>query len=204
MKIFRGVGACETVGRRIIQLVLLGIAFSRFSNLAHAQPLPALRPPRGEITPTFWGQHGWQIIIVVVASIIVVGVLIILLTRAKPKLSEPPEVLARRSLVTLRGRTVNGALLMEVSRVFRRYLIFAFDLSPHEPTTAELSQTLQSSTKADPSLVSSVVKFLRECDEDKFSPNTSPPHTDPATRALELLEKIEVCRRRTLYQAAAA
>jgi hypothetical protein len=204
MKISRDVGTREIVRRRSIRLVLLGIAFSAFSILANAQPLPALRPARGEITPTFWEQHGWHIVIVVVASIILVGIVIILLTRAKPKLSEPPEVLARRSLVALRGRTVNGALLMEVSRVFRRYLIFAFDLSPHEPTTAELSQTLQSSAKADPSLVASILKFLRECDEDKFSPNTSPPHTDPATRALELLEKIEVCRRRTLYQAAAA
>jgi hypothetical protein len=186
---------------KINRTILLGLGLCFHSLFASAQPPPALRPPRGEIAPTFWEQHGWQIIIVVVANIILIGVLIILFTRQKPKPPESPEVLARRSLAALRGRKVDGVLLMEVSRIFRRYVIFAFSLPPEELTTTELQNALQSRARED---VSAAIDFLRQCDDGKFSPMGTPPNSDPASRALELLEKIEICRRQALPQATTA
>ena len=186
---------------KINRTILLGLGLCFHSLFAFAQPPPALRPPRGEIAPTFWEQHGWQIVIVVVANLILIGVVIVLLTRQKPKPSEPPEVLARRSLTALRGRIVDGALLMEVSRIFRRYVIFAFNLPPDELTTAELQSALPSRAHEE---VLAAIDFLRQCDEEKFSPIGTPPNADPASRALELLEIIEVHRRQSPAEATTA
>ena len=194
MKVFRRVSSCGASG-------LLAFAFLLQAHLAGAQPPPALRPPRGEIAPTFWEQHGWQVVIAAIAIIIAAGVVIILLTRKKLKPPEPPEVLARRSLVALRGRKVDGTLLMEVSRIFRRYVIFAFNLPPGELTTAELRSALQSRSNEN---MLAAVDFLRQCDEGKFSPGGTFPNVDPATRALELFEKIEISRRPFIPQATAA
>jgi hypothetical protein len=160
-----------------------------------AQPIPALRPPHGEIKPSFWEQYGWLTIIVATVLIIVIAALIILLTRPGKKIVEPPEFVARRGLAALRGRVTDGPMLMEVSRILRRYVVFAFDLPPQELTTTELKQTLQSLPRTEPALVAAVTEFLRQCDEDKFSPPALPPHTDAPSRALELLEKIESRRR---------
>ena len=93
---------------------------------------------------------------------------------------------------------------MEVSRIFRRYIVFAFNLPPDELTTAELSRTLQSLPQAEPALAAEIGEFLRQCDEDKFSPPAMPPHVGVATRALALLEKVEARRRQLLEKQTAA
>ncbi len=167
---------------------------------ALAQPIPSLRPPRDEINPTFWEQHGLLIIIAAVVLLVTVATLLFLLLRPRKKLAEPPEVAARRSLTALRGRIADGALLMEVSQIFRHYVVFAFDLPPQELTTVELCATLPSSRKAEPGLVAAIGDFLRVCDVDKFSSHPVPPIADAAARALELLEKTEVRRRQFLPQ----
>jgi hypothetical protein len=184
--------------------LLLITALISVTTPALAQPIPTLRPPHGEINPTFWEQYGWLTIIVPIVLIIVIGALIVLLTRPKKNIVERPEIVARRGLAALRGRVTDGAMLMEVSRILRRYVVFAFDLPPQELTTTELKQTLQSLPRTEPALVAAVTEFLRQCDEDKFSPPALPPHTDAPSRALELLEKIEARRRLLLAQQPAA
>src|SRR5579862_4290772 len=111
MKIFTS-GSLRRASRLLALFLMLR------ARLTFAQPLPALRPPRGEIAPTFWEQHGWQIAITSLVIIIVAGVVIVVLTRQKPKPPEPPEALARRSLAALRGRPVDGKLLVDISRIF--------------------------------------------------------------------------------------
>jgi hypothetical protein len=176
------------------------------SALAEGPPFlgPTLLPPRGEISPTFWEQHGWLVIIDAFIALIIITALVILLTRPRQIRIEAPEVVARRALEKLRSRADDDALLMEVSRVFRRYLVFAFDLPPEELTTGELDRTLQSSPKTEPALARDVVNFLRQCDQDKFSPPVVPPRVGVASRALELLEKIEAHRRQTFVHPSAA
>jgi len=169
------------------------ILVSTFS-LSAAEPPPTLRPPRGEIGPTYWEQHSSLIIIGASVAVVVLTALIILVTRPKRYRSEPPEVLARRGLTALVNRPEDGALIMEASRIFRRYVIFAFNLPPVELTTAELNQTLQSSPKADSALVTGIAEFLRQCDEEKFAPLSNPPRLHTVLRALELLDKIEKLR----------
>lgn len=189
--------------RRIRPLLFASIfVFGSFSALA--QPIPPLRPAHGEINLTFGEQHGWQIIIAATILAVAIAAFIILLIRPKMRVPEPPEVWARRSLAALRGRSPDGPLLMEVSRIFRRYVIFAFELPSQELTTAELNQALQSAPKAEPALAAAITSFLRQCDLDKFASRHGPPLADAATSALELLERIEAHRRRFLPQPSAA
>ena len=171
---------------------------------ALAQPHSGLLPPRGEISPTFWEQHAWLVILITFFIVLALTALLILLTRPKQNEIVPPEIAARRALQARLNRPADGVLIMEVSRIFRRYLVFSFNLPPDELTTAELNRALQSLPSAEPALAAEIGDFLRRCDEDKFSPPALPPRCDVATRALTLLEKIETRRRQVLEKQTAA
>jgi hypothetical protein len=166
-----------------------------FAASAPAQPHSGLLPPRGEIGPTFWEQHAWLVILVAFFIVLALTALLIVFTRPNQNEIVPPEIAARRALQARLNRPADGTLIMEVSRIFRRYLVFAFNLPPDELTTAELSHALQSLPQVEPALAAEIGDFLRQCDEDKFSPPALPPHVDVATRALALLEKIKTRRR---------
>jgi hypothetical protein len=187
---------------QILRLLLLCLLF--ISNAALAQPHSGLFPPRDEINPTFWEQHALLVILVTFFIVLALTALLILLTRPKQNEIIVPEVAARRALQALQNRPADGALIMEVSRIFRRYVVFAFNLPPDELTTAELSRALQSLPQAEPALVTAIGDFLHQCDEDKFSPPALPPHVNVASRALALLEKIETRRLQLLAQPTAA
>jgi hypothetical protein len=188
------------VNSPILALVRSCITLALCSIPAFAQPPPALRPPRGEIGPTFWEQYEPLVIIAALAAFILAVVLTVLFMLPKHNPAESPLGATRRGLAARQNRTEDGALIMEVSQIFRGYVIFAFELPSGELTTAELAQSLQSLQKTDPALTTAIVDFFRRCDEDKFSPPALPPHANVASRALELLNKIEAQRRQTLMQ----
>ena len=102
--------------------------------------------------------------------------------------------MARRALLSLRSRPEDAALVGEVSRIFRRYLTFAFALPPVELTTTELARELQSRAAGNPALAGSISDFLRRCDEWKFAPGARGTKLAAAPAAVELLEQIEVHR----------
>lgn len=180
------------------RLICLGLLFCVIPAIA--QPPPDLRPPRGEIPPSLWEAHPRLIIAAAIITLLVVIALVVLLTRPRRIVNEPPEIVARRRLTALLNRPENGALLAEVSRVFRRYVIFAFRLPPDEMTTTELDRLLHALPNAETTLVADVGDFLRQCDEEKFAPQSRPPRVNAAGRALALLEKIEARRRQQLVK----
>lgn len=183
--------------RRPLALSLVtGISLALSAALSSAQPPAALRPPRGEINPTFLEQHGWLIAAMALVALIAIVLLIVLFTRPKLRVAEPPEVAARRALHALGHTAEDGTLIMEASRIFRRYVLFAFGFPAVELTTKELREALQSRPQCDPAMVTEIDDFLRQCDEEKFAPLSRPPRLRSVARALELLEKIEVQRRR--------
>jgi hypothetical protein len=181
-------------------LVSIGIL-----GAAHGQSLqlPKLRPPHGELGPTFWEQHHWAVIISSAAFLVLAPLLVLWLLRPKPRVFVPPEVIARRALEALRGRTEDGPLTVEVSRILRNYLISVFMLPLEEFTTAEMLQALQARPQADPALVKSIGAFLRRCDELKFGPTFPPAQTGLVAQASDLVEEIEKQRPRTLAGATA-
>ena len=160
-------------------------------------PLP--RPLRTELHPSFWAQHGGMIMLAAILTVGVVGLCIWRLRRPKPIIVIPPEALARSALESLRGRTEDGALVSDVSRIFRHYVISTFQLPPDELTTGELQKALQPPAHANAELVDGIIDFLRACDEWKFAPLRSGAGGTPApltvAGALELIGKIEARRK---------
>jgi hypothetical protein len=157
--------------------------------------LPPLQPPHGELPPTFWEQHRWLILAATLVALALLVLLILWLRRPKPVIVIPPEEVARRALEALRGQPENGVLLMKVSGVFRRYVIFACGLPSRELTTTEVCRAVAVRPQFKPDLGDAIAGFFRQCDERKFSPTPPAAELSAVTGALALLEQIEQRRR---------
>lgn len=175
----------------VVLLVCLSV-ISAF-GIATDGKIPPLHPPHEALQPlSFWERYRWPILITAGGAVVALTALsVVILRRSKPAVVTPPVIVARRSLESLRGRNEDGQLLMDVSRIVRRYVNFAFRLPPAEWTTAETQRALQSYSKSDPALVASITDFLRRCDISKFAPGPPPGQIGAVSRALELVEKVE-------------
>jgi hypothetical protein len=171
----------------------LGVFISP-SALAADDKIPPLLPPHSELEPTFWAQHRWQFIGGGATILILMALGVWLLRRPKPVVVEPPAVLARRALEPLRGRPEDGALVAEVSRIVRRYVLSALNFPADELTTTEFRALLLSRPQINPEMAESVGDFLRRCDQWKFAPEPPTPQLGAVAGALELVEKVEQSR----------
>jgi hypothetical protein len=167
------------------------VAFS--ASAQDADKIPKLAPPYPELPPTFWEQYGNSIIIGGIVLVLLVAVGIWLGLRKRPVAIVPPEVRARNELLALQALPEDGAVLSKVSQALRRYFIAAFGLPPGEYTTAEFCRVIHRNEKIGAELSTSVAVFLRNCDENKFSPVSTTPLSAVA-RALELVERGEALR----------
>jgi len=162
---------------------------------AFAQPATnkpsALAPAYGQIPQTFWNQHGTMIIIGGLTALLLFGVLLWMLLRTKMPLVVPPEILARQALSKLEGLPEDGNVLSEVSQILRRYVSTVFKLPPGELTTAEFFSALASNDKISVELGDAVSRFLRECDERKFSTAAVSTPFNAVPRALKLISLAE-------------
>lgn len=190
-------------------LVLLwSLVFGAWSfSIAATNPfdpdfIPPLRPPRAEIPPTFWEQHGLWIVIGSIALLAVICVAIWLLSHRRPPIAVPPEVRARQALEKLRERAEDGVVLSWVSQILRRYATSAFGLASGELTTTEFCTVIAGNGNVGPELAASMAEFLRTCDERKFAASPSKPALGAAAQALKLIQLAEV-RRSYLKQEAA-
>src|SRR5437763_10917797 len=121
---------------------LLPVLLIAQTNFDSAEAIPPLRPPRGEIPPTFWEQYGHWMMIGVVLAIVLAGVAVWLLTRSKAGKTVPPHEQARRALEPLCAQPENGALLSKVSQILRHYVTAAFGLPGEELTTSEFCKMI--------------------------------------------------------------
>src|SRR5208337_4672486 len=125
------------------RVVIAGtIVFARTQLLAQPNPevtnaLPKLSAPYGELPPTIWEQHGTLIIAAGVGTVMLAVLAVWRITRPRPTLRIPPEVLARDALESLRRQPEDGAALSRISQILRQYFIGSFSLEPGEWTTAE-------------------------------------------------------------------
>jgi hypothetical protein len=117
-----------------------------------------------------------------------------------------PETQARRELETLKGQAQTGTLLSSVSRVTRGYLGRAFELPAGELTTTEFCEQLAKEERVGPVLGATAQKFLKHCDELKFSPAPPPEPFDAVAESLKLVEhgqaRLREARRTELEEAA--
>jgi len=187
--------AKSRTGETVAIFVACLFVLSGAVNGLAAEPLPLLLPPHGELPPTFWEQYGTLAIISGVAGAAAIALLVIWLRRTRPVQLTPPEVVARRALEALRGVPEDGALLMKVSGIFRRYVIFAWRLSPGEMTSAELRRALaEHPGHFGRELAAEVEDFFRRCDERKFARIPPAGQLVAVEAALNLLGRIETVR----------
>jgi hypothetical protein len=172
------------------------------TNSLNPNAIPPLRPPHGEIPPTFWDQYSLWVVLFGVLLLALVGVAVWFLTRPKPPVIVPPEVQARHALEPLRQQPEDGALLSRVSQILRHYVAAAFDLPPGELTTAEFCRAIAGHAQVGPELAAALSDFLRLCDQDKFSPPAPVPPLSAVAQALKLIDQAQA-RRLALAQSAA-
>jgi hypothetical protein len=168
-------------------------AYSATNISAGDDDLAKLRPPRGEIPPTFWDRYSIWIIIGALVFLALIGIIVWIVTRPKPPIIVPPEVRARKALNPLLARTEDGLVLSQVSQILRRYFAEAFGLPPGELTTTEFCSLIANHEKVGPDLATTISEFLRRCDERKFTP--APPAT-PITAAATALKVVEIAQAR--------
>ena len=172
------------------------------TNSLASDDIPPLRPPHGEIPPTFWEQHGVWLVIPSVLLLALVGAAVWFLTRPKAPVIVPPEVQARQALEPLRRQPEDGALLSRVSQILRHYVAAAFSLPPGELTTAEFCRAIAGHAQIGPDLTAALSDFLRLCDQDKFSLPAPVPPLNAVAQALKLIDQAQA-RHFTLAQSAA-
>lgn len=153
-----------------------------------------LLPPHGELPPTFWEQYGTLLLASGFVLLLLAAIAAWLILRPKPKPIVPPQTQARRALEALRRREEDGQCLSEISQILRNYFVAAFQLSGGELTTTEFRRAISENEKIGEDLAASVVEFLRECDERKFSPAKSSVPMGAVDRGLKFIESAEARR----------
>jgi hypothetical protein len=168
--------------------------FAAATNSIAPDAIPLLRPPHGEIPPTFWEQHGLWVVIVGLLLLALIGAAVWFLTRPKPPVIVPPEVQARQALEPLRQQPEDGVLLSRVSQILRHYVAAAFGLAPGELTTAEFCQAIADQAGIGPELCAALSEFLHQCDQRKFSPTAPVPPLSAVAQALKLIDQAQTRR----------
>jgi hypothetical protein len=164
----------------------------------------SLRPPRGEILPTFWEQYGAWVILLAVFLVAAIAVIVWLATRPKPVAPVPWAVQARRQLEPFRSQPENGIVLSRISQILRHHLASGFGLPSGETTTSEFCRSLASSDQIGLELSRGIGDFLKDCDLRKFAPGPPPiAPCDAIARSLRIIEQAEK-RLADLQRAAAA
>lgn len=178
--------------RRSVPLTICAVAMLlAASAFGITEAEPRLQPPHSELGPTFWEQRGMLLVLGNVAFFMLLGAFYLWARRPRIIVPEAPDAIAHRALEALRPRAEDPQLLMEVSRILRHYMIFAYCLPPDEFTTTELKFELQARPSANAALSTELIDFLRQCDQRKFSPTPLAGASGTVARALELLEKIK-------------
>lgn len=182
------------VMRPLAVLWLLVVGYWPFRT-SGADDIPPLVPPLPEIQPSLMERFGWILWILLPLLMVLATLGIWLASRpGKPPVLPAPAAQARRELTALQSQPENGAVLSQISRALRRYLINTFWLPPHEMTTSDFCRLLAAQERIGPALAGGLGEFLRACDERKFAPATIPPPLGAAGRALELVDLVESAR----------
>ena len=193
----------EVRSQNWLAAMLLAVFTMALLQSVVAQPadeILKLLPPHAEIPPTFWEQHGVQ---VVIGGLALLGLLILLirrLARPLPVLDTPPEARARWALEALHSKPEDGEILSRVSQILRHYFGAVYPLPPGELTTTDFCRAADNCPAIGAELAAATGEFLHECDRRKFAPIPPAGEADAVVRALALVEKSET--RRAQFRAA--
>ena len=144
------------------------------TNVPGSDALLRLRPPRGEIPPTFWERNsGW----------IMAAGLLLLVAIAAARLVAHAAQAAGGSAARRAGTQGAGAAARTAGERGRAEPGLAnpatlrgaaFALPPGEMTTADFCRAIAGQARVGDELSSALSDFLRNCDERKFAPAAAP------------------------------
>lgn len=155
-----------------------------------AAELPGLRPPRGELSPSWWEQHGGSCVVLAVLAIAAIAFLVWRQRRPQPAVAPAPHLRARQALEARRQRPVDAALVREIAQILRDDVRAGLPPPPEELTTEQLMTALKRSPMPADTR-QAIGDFLRECDTVKFALPAPAPDPDLLARALALVAALE-------------
>jgi hypothetical protein len=155
-----------------------------------AAELPGLRPPRGELPPSGWEQHGGSCLALSILALAAIGYLVWRWRRPQPAVAPPPHLRARQALEARRQRPVDAALVREIAQILRDDVRAGLPPPPEELTTEQLMAALKRSPMPADTR-QAIGDFLRECDTVKFALPSPAPDPDLLARALALVDALE-------------
>jgi len=148
-----------------------------------------LRPPRNEIPPSFWEQHGALVLVLGICALIGVALVVWYFARPKSVVPLPPGIRARREFEALAGKPADRAILTRTCQVLKSYVAEAFGLPREEMTTSEFCRAMNAQREMDAGAAQEVCRFLQRSDALKFAPGTTPQKfVEEAMRLMEMLE----------------
>ncbi len=150
------------------------------TNPAALDAIARLRPPRGEIPPTFWEQYGLWVMVAACLLLGLAGAAVWFFNRPGQPIPLALEAQARQALRGLPQQPEDGVVLSGVSQILKRYVAAAFGLPAGELTTSEFCRALAGHEPVGPELSAAFADFLRHCDERKFAPR--PPSLQATAR----------------------
>src|SRR5512133_1694111 len=168
---------------------LMSVCVAR-AGVPESEGLPPLLPPHGEIPPTFWETHSWQLVGGVIFFLAALSALLWWWMRPKPPLVIPPATRARSALHSLETEPETGPVLTRVSQAVRGYFASVFGLPSGELTTGEFARAASAADRPSPELASAV-DLLRACDERKFAPAPPIEPLGVVSQALQLIDRAE-------------
>ena len=160
-----------------------------------AGAIPDLQPIEELLPPTLWEQHRAAIVLGSLLTVVIAVALVWWLRRARPAVKLPPAEIARAALHKLESGPDNGFLAGLVLKALREYLRAATSALPRgELTVDEIIPELQRQKSLPPELKEEIATLLRHCEQRQFFSGRLETPTRLATRALEVIGKIEAAR----------
>ncbi len=161
-----------TIGYWLLVLTVVR-ACAATNDLASPDDIPPLRPPKPEIAPGFWEQHGLWVLLGGIVAATAIALLWRVLSRPNPPAIAAPADAARTALRALDAAPEDVALWAAISGILRRYFIAALDLPQAELTNSELCRVLRSHPKVISDLSSAVTDLLTGLEHRRFGDRES-------------------------------
>lgn len=148
--------------------------------------IPPLQPPKLELLPGFWEQHGLSMGIAAAAAVLLGLILWKVLRQSAPETIPTAADVARAALYKLQGHAVDVALHDRVSSILRTYFVCVLHLPDPALTNLELCGAIDA---AGPHAVHKARTLLVALDRHRFDPG---PHTAKMNAVPEALSLIEM------------